>query len=608
MGKMKEAGHNIVESLKIVHNLDRAIIPLMIIKSILNAVNPFAAILLSSMVIDKLTAGVPIQLTLQLTSLGVVLIFLLTLASSIVKKYDSVHKERCYRLFNTKVGEKVLEMDYPQLESPRSHELRQRIQDDNNWGAGIYSAFYSFDGIARNFFSLVIAIVILVPLFLNSSFLIFGGLIYFLAFVIGITAANVLFQTKYINQCNLASIDKISQKSKLFSYLLFGGGLDYKAGKDIRIYNAQGLIRDYVEERGFNLWKRYRNNLSLTEGLGSGVSGAVNGLIEGGAYLLVAMQAASGALSFGAVIKYAASLYRFSTALSDTMTVLGEFSITAKRQQSSIAFFNIPDVLYKGTLPVEKRDDNEYEIEFRKVAFKYPGSEGYALKNLSIKFRIGERLAVVGMNGSGKTTMIKLLCRLYDPTEGQILLNGIDIKKYDYNEYLNIFSVVFQDFKLFSFSLGQNVATSVNYDKEKVSACLRKAGLSERLEAMSKGTETALYRDFEEDGVEISGGEAQKIALARALYKDAPFIILDEPTAALDPIAEYEIYSKFNEIVGDKTAIYISHRLSSCRFCDDIAVFHEGQLIQRGNHETLIQDKGGKYYELWNAQAQYYEV
>ena len=231
----------------------------------------------------------------------------------------------------------------------------------------------------------------------------------------------------------------------------------------------------------------------------------------------------------------------------------------------------------------------------------------YALKDISLKFKIGQRLAVVGMNGSGKTTFIKLLCRLYDPTEGEILLNGIDIRKYDYREYMSIFSVVFQDFKLLSFSLGQNVAANKEFDDVKASNCLNGAGFGERLLKLSLGLETFLYKDFDKKGVEVSGGEAQKIALARALYKDASFIVLDEPTAALDPIAEYEIYSRMNEIVGNKTAVFISHRLSSCRFCNDIAVFHEGRLIQRGNHDKLVSDNNGKYYELWNAQAQYYE-
>ena len=270
------------------------------------------------------------------------------------------------------------------------------------------------------------------------------------------------------------------------------------------------------------------------------------------------------------------------------------------------SYFDIPNEMYQGTLTVEKRDDNEYDIEFRDVSFQYPNTERWALRHVNLKFKVGEKLAVVGMNGSGKTTFIKLMCRLYDPTEGEILLNGVNIKKYDYNEYLSIFSVVFQDFQLFSFSLGQNVAASSKFDRERAMQALAKAGFGERLAAMPHGLETYLYKDFDANGIEISGGEAQKIALARALYKDAPFIILDEPTAALDPVSEYEVYSKFNQISGDKTAIYISHRLASCRFCDKSAVFHKGTIVQIGTHAELVADKNGKYHELWNAQAQYY--
>ena len=269
-------------------------------------------------------------------------------------------------------------------------------------------------------------------------------------------------------------------------------------------------------------------------------------------------------------------------------------------------YLDMPSEMHYGKIPTEKRSDNIYDIEFHNVSFKYPGSDEYAIKNLSFRFKVGERVAVVGMNGSGKTTMIKLLCRLYDPTEGYITLNGIDITKYDYEDYLALFAVVFQDFRLFSFTLGENVACEKDYDKSKVLQCLDTAGLEERLKQIDRNLDAVIYKDFDDDGIEISGGEAQKIAIARALYKDAPFVILDEPTASLDPLAEYEIYSRFNNMVKDKTAVYISHCLSSCRFCDKIAVFHEGKMIQFGSHEKLLENKDGKYYELWNAQAQYY--
>ena len=273
---------------------------------------------------------------------------------------------------------------------------------------------------------------------------------------------------------------------------------------------------------------------------------------------------------------------------------------------NTFRYLDLPNAMYQGSLTTEKRADRNYQVEFRNVSFKYPGSETWALRNVSMKFQIGKRLAIVGENGSGKTTFIKLLCRLYDPQEGEILLNGIDIRKYRYDDYMDIFSIVFQDFQLISQSLGSNVAGSMRYDPRRVEQALTDAGFGERLKTLPKGLETQLYKDYSEDGVEVSGGEAQKIAIARALYKNAPFIILDEPTAALDPMAEAEIYAKFNEISGDKTAIYISHRLSSCKFCDEILVFHQGAIVQQGTHEALLSRKDGKYAQLWNAQAQYY--
>ncbi len=215
-------------------------------------------------------------------------------------------------------------------------------------------------------------------------------------------------------------------------------------------------------------------------------------------------------------------------------------------------------------------------------------------------------MALVGRNGSGKSTLIKLLCRLYDPSEGEITLNGIDIRKYSYDEYMALFSVVFQDSGLLSFSLGENVAASFDVDKERAEECLRKSGLSDLLDSIPNKLDTFLYKDFDENGVEISGGEAQKICLARAIYKGAPFVVLDEPTAALDPISENEIYTKFSTIVGTRTAIYISHRLSSCKFCDDITVLDNGQIVQRDTHENLLNTEG-VYSAMWAAQAEYYK-
>ncbi|MDE6220427.1 MAG: ATP-binding cassette domain-containing protein, partial [Lachnospiraceae bacterium] len=319
-------------------------------------------------------------------------------------------------------------------------------------------------------------------------------------------------------------------------------------------------------------------------GVACAASAAVSRIFIGIVYLFVCLKAWGGAFGVGSVTQYIGAITVLSGGMAKMIEITGNASVNAFYLKRAFSFLDIPNKMYQGSLTVEKRSDKNYEVEFCNVSFRYPGTENDVLKNISLKFKVGERLALVGQNGSGKTTFIKLLCRLYDPTEGEILLNGINIRKYDYQEYMRVFSVVFQDFKLLAFPVGQNVAASVIYDTQKAESCCRKAGVWERIEIMPKGLETMLFRDLSEDGVEISGGEEQKIAIARAMYRDSAFLILDEPTAALDPIAEYEIYTRLNQIVEDRTAIYISHRLSSCRFCDEIIVFHEGSMVQQGSH------------------------
>ena len=383
--------------------------------------------------------------------------------------------------------------------------------------------------------------------------------------------------------------------------------IDYRSGKDIRIYGAGKLLRYYIQAPDFLKWQKNRQRrMCLAQGWNVGLIGLSDALIQGGAYLLTTLIALAGNLPIGLVVQSASGMFQLTLSISGLFNTWGGFAVDTLRLQSQFEYCALPGVLYKGSLTTEKRADHQYEIEFHDVSFQYPGSVSYALRHLNLKLTVGRRLAVVGMNGSGKTTMIKLLCRLYDPTEGVITLNGVDIKQYNYQEYMNIFSVVFQDFRLFGFTLGENVAMSTIVDESRVSDCLQRAGLFERLSELPNGADTYLYKDYDSSGLDISGGEAQKVALARALYKDAAFVVLDEPTAALDPISEYEIYSRFDNLVKDKTTVYISHRLSSCRFCQDIAVFHEGELIQRGSHEELLVDEKGKYYELWQAQAQYY--
>lgn len=259
----------------------------------------------------------------------------------------------------------------------------------------------------------------------------------------------------------------------------------------------------------------------------------------------------------------------------------------------------------KGGRILDKADD--YEIEFRNVSFKYPKSETYVLKNLNIKFSSRKSIAIVGENGAGKTTLIKLLLRLYKPEEGQICINGEDIRNIDYQSYLELFSVVFQDFKTYAFSVRENVTAGKTVDEERLAKAYKESGLLNKIEHLPKGDETIIMRGYDEEGIEISGGETQKVAIARAIYKDTPVVIFDEPTASLDPIAEYMLYKDIQRIQKDKLAIFITHRLTSTRFCDEIFVLAGGRVQEHGTHEELM-NKRGLYYEMYSKQAFYYQT
>ncbi|MDE6107253.1 MAG: ABC transporter ATP-binding protein/permease, partial [Oscillospiraceae bacterium] len=403
---------------------------------------------------------------------------------------------------------------------------------------------------------------------------------------------------------------KIAAEATL-SNRLFGAfgfmGIRQKCRVDARMYHQQHMAKHYYEnDRAFTPDGINGKITRGPQGLLKGLSAGVSAIFTGFAYLFTCLKAIGGAFGVGAVTQYVGAVTTLSSNISELFAVSGALRSNARFVNIAYQYLDIPNSMYQGSLTTEKRADRQYEVEFKDVSFQYPGTDTWALRHVNMKFRVGKRLAVVGENGSGKTTFIKLLCRLYDPTEGQILLNGIDIRKYDYRDYMNIFSVVFQDFQLIAQPLGANVAGAATYDRDRVEKALVDAGFGDRLKEMPKGLDTYLYKELDKEGVEVSGGEAQKIAIARALYKDAPFIILDEPTAALDPLAEAEIYSKFDQIAGDRTAVYISHRLSSCKFCDEIAVFDHGAVAQQGSHESLLADQNGKYHELWNAQAQYY--
>ncbi|MBR6771957.1 MAG: ABC transporter ATP-binding protein [Clostridia bacterium] len=570
---------------------------------IISAVMPYVPVWFSARLVDGLISYESTDKLMLLAVLGVFLTFALATLRTFISSVESRAEYDVYTLERWSYSQKALEMAYERMEDRETKLLLERVKKETQTGWNRFYLYRSYREITFSVSGIVAGIGMSASLFTLSSLSILEKLGLILLFLLTV-AVNMFTENKAQASKNRfweSAIDMNVIDEKCASYIK-----DYISGMDIRLYGMEDNL-DEIMTRCDEKFGIEGSKQRMKENMIKLPSDFLLHALKLALYALLISAALAGEVSVGSIAKYVSCVILVLGAFNDLARILTITATNNHYLKRYFSYFDIPNNMYQGSLTVEKREDAEYDIEFENVSFKYPGSETFALKNINLKFRVGQKLAVVGENGSGKTTFIKLLCRLYDPTEGRILLNGVDIKKYDYDEYMSVFSVVFQDFKLFSFTLGQNVATATDYDREKVLDALEKAEFTERLSETSNGLNTYLYKDVSDTGLEISGGEAQKIALARALYKNAPFLILDEPTAALDPISEAEVYSRFNEIADIKTAIYISHRLSSCRFCDEILVFDSGSIVQRGNHESLVKSENGKYAELWFAQAQYYQ-
>ena len=579
------------------------------------ALSPYVTIWLSARILDELAAQRRPEVLWKWVAAALITGVLLTLAVGVLEHWVNALYERfTYRRYHM-LSSKMLTMDFADVDNTHTHDLRSQIYQSESWaGWGINQLYAQFQEMTRGLFGILGAIALTVSLFTQrvpetaGRLTILNHPLFFAALAAllgGITFLSPILRNKakaYWAGC----AEDARLGNRIFGAFGFLSSEQSRA-MDFRMYRQQEICRSYLDrDEVFGVRGKMAKLAQGPMGFWAAASCAVSVVLTGFVYAFVCLKAWAGAFGVGSVTQYVGAVTSLSGSISTLVEAVGTLKANVPFMRTLYEFLDIPNSMYQGSLTTEKRSDRNYQIEFRDVSFRYPGAETWALRHVNMKFRVGSRLAIVGENGSGKTTFIKLLCRLYDPQEGEILLNGIDIRKYNYRDYMGVFSVVFQDFQLLSQSLGSNVAGSVQYAPERVKQALTDAGFGERLSTLGKGLDTMLYKDLSEDGVDISGGEAQKIAIARALYKNAPFIILDEPTAALDPLAEAEIYSKFNEISGDKTAIYISHRLSSCIFCDEIAVFHQGQVIQQGTHEALLADTDGKYHALWTAQAQYY--
>lgn len=579
------------------------------------AIAPFITIWFSAQIINEIAGEArrnTLILYVVLTVLfGIVFSTIKNICTKIVNEKEASMWEYFAKIF----ADKQMSMDYVDLENVDVQLQKQKTEDNLFvFGNGLAQLIWDTPELVKVIVGIVASLSLTITLFASSAGNTFIDSPLWVIGVLGVIIISGIINGIYLKKENKV-FEKWSEGMVWYDrvFMFYGKELSFnpKRAKDVRIYG-----QEKIADREMNKLKEYneQNGSAISKmSMYQSIPKFISGLCNVACYLFVVTKAYYGAFGVGSIVQYVGALVILVQSFGDLSFSITENQVYCEHLKNLFEFLDRPNDMYQGTLPIEKRffcedGDNDYAIEFKNVSFKYPGSDTYVLKNINTTLSIGKKQAIVGANGSGKSTFIKLLCRLYDPTEGEILLNGINIKKFDYDEYMQLFSMVFQDFKLFAFSLGQNVAANMKYDEERVIDCMKKSGIYERYQTMSEGLDTCLYKNFSEKGVEISGGEEQKIALARALYKNTPMLVLDEPTAALDPIAEAEVYSRFSDMVGNKTAIYISHRLSSCQFCDEITVFDNGSIVQKGSHKKLSKEKDGKYYELWNAQAKYYQM
>ncbi len=595
---------------KEIQSLEKKVLPSVAVQSIVSSLKPFINILFTAKIINLLSEGKGFKTVMIYITIAVAINFLLFFLGSFLDEYSQNLRSLLLNKENKRVASKLFKTEYQKLENSKFKELIHKHEEaeKSRWSRFPYFVWTTYRFL-NGLFTLIISVIIIFPLlkvgFTRTGDTFFEKPIFLITVIIAILAMAViiLLVAVNINKSYLKANESYAEIDRVFYAFLdiFG---DYRTGKEIRIYKEQNLIDSIATSKILTDGEKTLRKISMHTAKASSFVAILGAVVGFGVYLFIGIKGLLGLFNIGSLVLYCGS---FMQIINGIMMMANTFGKLQEIIPLAKCYFEILDT--KDDMEYGKREldlADKFEIEFKNVSFKYPNAEIYSLKNINIKISNGENLAVVGRNGSGKTTFIKLLCRLYDVTDGEILINGINIKDYTRESIIKLYSVVFQDFKIFSTTLAQNISADESYDSEKLFASLDKANIKDRVLNMEHKENTYLYKDLDKSGVEISGGEAQKLALARALYKDAPIVILDEPTAALDPIAEHEIYSRFNSFVENKTAIYISHRLSSCAFCDNIAVFDGGNLVQHGTHNQLLSDTNGKYYELWNVQAQYY--
>lgn len=604
--KMKERFHAICRFLTMVSQGNHRVLFWLLGSAFAAATLPYLSLFFSARILNLLLAKS------YRACLYTVVVFLLTqyglgLFEKICRQYLDGQKELCLARTEQKITAKALELEFEKFEKTETMDAIRRTNVSSMGSGNVGDQLIVIHTLITSLLSVLYALFFLLRLFLLSdssrnNFFTSSFSMLALLLLCGVQLALSSRINRRSTQKKIELNQGNDHSNSVANYLV-NVMLEERRADDIRIGHLDHFL-DVQFGKAMEHFLPMYLDFARFSAITDGKNALLSLLSNFAAYLVIGARALYGVLPIGDVLLYAGSVTR---AMSDLQTFLAtgsEFDYINSYLSTYEDFIAQPSMAYDGTLPIEKRDDGQYEFAFHDVSFSYPGTNIPVLEHVTLSFAVGEKTALVGRNGAGKTTLIKLLCRLYEPTSGYITLNGIDIRKYSYKEYTQAFSVVFQDFHLFSLPLDENIAAGTEIDEAALQSSLAKVGLTECVQRLPQGTHTRLYNN-NGAGVDLSGGEAQRTAIARALYKDAPFVILDEPTSALDPIAEAEIYEQFSQMTAGKTAVYISHRMSSCKFCDRIIVLDHGRIAEDGTHDTLLANHG-IYANLYETQAQYY--
>lgn len=565
---------------------------ILILNTIAVAVAPFIWVVVPKLVIDELEATASINRVMVILSIAMIVAGLVYFTKEACVGVYRMKMSRVRMLFGLELHEKAMELPYRYVEDSDTQTLLNRAtrttSNPNRGIGGVMKYAGSIVGYILGFVGYTGILLSLHPLVL-------------LYLMLSVYIVYRLRQQS--NNYEYEKEEKISfygRKAKYLSRTM----TDFEFGKDTRIYSLKTMLlakmadhhKKEEKERKDVLKKRFQVNFI----------DALLVLLRDGIVLgYITYKVLKGEMGFGNFIFYVTAVSGFAVWMQTLMSEFTELKLCARYVDDYRNFMTIEGgELTETKISVPSGD--RLSIEFDDVSFKYPGTEKTVFDHLSLEIPAGQKLAVVGINGAGKSTLIKLLTGLYRPNSGVIRIDDIDTSKLSLTSLYQLFSVVFQEIKPLAGSIAQNVASSEIYDEQKVRVALERAGLMEKVESLDKRIETPLLKIIEDDGLELSGGENQKLALARALYKNGPIVILDEPTAALDPVAEKNIYESFSDMIDGRTAIFISHRLSSTKFCDKVAYFENGVIAEYGTHDELML-LGGKYAHMFHTQAQYYQ-